>query len=321
MSKVKIGLMLGGGGAKGVYQLGVIKALEEAGLLNHIEVISGTSVGAINALLLMSKKTHEQMLNIWDELDKENVFGTKMNIFKNETRMYSIEPIANKLIEQVNLKEVRNSKYQGYATAVVMYSKTSMVHQMNPFTMEKKVFDLKKEEDPCKAVMAAVSIPVIFGPTEIDGLNYLDAGKIDNYPVDPLIKDGCNLIFAVPLDYKFNPYIYRDKNISIIDFTSNKVFIPNIALTQLELLLFNKKYKEEKYILGYIVGKAMIERLYEEGIIKNTFGFKSFEIKESFNYIKLSKENEHRIKNLRIKTKRELKVVFKNMKKMKKERA
>src|SRR5690606_14965039 len=114
---------------------------------------------------------------------------------------------------------------------------------------------------------------------------------------------------------------YRDKNISIIDFTSNKVFIPNIALTQLELLLFNKKYKEEKYILGYIVGKAMIERLYEEGIIKNTFGFKSFEIKESFNYIKLSKENEHRIKNLRIKTKRELKVVFKNMKKMKKERA
>nr|WIF88899.1 patatin-like phospholipase family protein [Acholeplasma laidlawii] len=55
--KIKVGLMLGGGGAKGTYQLGVIKALEELNLLKHIDAISGVSIGAINTLLLMSKKS------------------------------------------------------------------------------------------------------------------------------------------------------------------------------------------------------------------------------------------------------------------------
>ena len=57
--KPKLGLMLGGGGAKGGYQLGVIKALQEEKLLDNIDCIAGTSIGAINGLLLASLKDAE----------------------------------------------------------------------------------------------------------------------------------------------------------------------------------------------------------------------------------------------------------------------
>src|SRR5690554_7939494 len=105
--KVKVGLMLGGGGAKGSYQLGVIKALEELNLMKHIDAISGVSIGAINALLLMSKKKYSDMVSIWEIMDTDNVFGTKGQSFRKEKRLYNFVPVAEKLIQNVDLKLVR----------------------------------------------------------------------------------------------------------------------------------------------------------------------------------------------------------------------
>lgn len=48
----KLGLVLAGGGGKGAYQIGVWKYLKEIGIDKHISVISGTSVGGLNAALL-----------------------------------------------------------------------------------------------------------------------------------------------------------------------------------------------------------------------------------------------------------------------------
>ncbi|PKN80690.1 MAG: hypothetical protein CVU48_01165 [Candidatus Cloacimonetes bacterium HGW-Cloacimonetes-1] len=48
---MKLGLVLSGGGAKGAYQLGVWKALEENGLAKHVVAVSGSSVGALNAIM------------------------------------------------------------------------------------------------------------------------------------------------------------------------------------------------------------------------------------------------------------------------------
>src|SRR5690554_251236 len=106
--KIKVGLMLGGGGAKGSYQLGVIRALEELNLLKHIDAISGVSIGAINTLLLMSKKKHHEMVDIWKIMDSENVFGTKAQSIFKDKKLYDFSPVAEKLIENVILKDVKN---------------------------------------------------------------------------------------------------------------------------------------------------------------------------------------------------------------------
>ncbi|PKK92721.1 MAG: hypothetical protein CVV61_08295, partial [Tenericutes bacterium HGW-Tenericutes-6] len=52
--KNKVGLALGGGGARGSYQIGILKALEEANILEDIHHISGTSIGSINTLMVMA---------------------------------------------------------------------------------------------------------------------------------------------------------------------------------------------------------------------------------------------------------------------------
>lgn len=49
---LKVGLVLAGGGAKGAYQAGVIRALWDVDLINNIEVVSGVSIGTLNAICL-----------------------------------------------------------------------------------------------------------------------------------------------------------------------------------------------------------------------------------------------------------------------------
>ncbi len=56
---MKLGLVLGGGGGRGAYQIGVWQALEELGIAKHIKVISGTSIGALNAMLFMQGDLEE----------------------------------------------------------------------------------------------------------------------------------------------------------------------------------------------------------------------------------------------------------------------
>lgn len=82
------GLALGGGGAKGSFQVGALKYMSDndQGLLNDIDIISGTSVGAINALgMIDSRNTAalERMARVWLQLEKPIVetiadFGTTM---------------------------------------------------------------------------------------------------------------------------------------------------------------------------------------------------------------------------------------------------
>ena len=62
-----VGLVLSGGGAKGAYEVGVWKALCEVGVADRITVLSGTSVGAINAALLASVRDSDKCAQVWRE--------------------------------------------------------------------------------------------------------------------------------------------------------------------------------------------------------------------------------------------------------------
>ena len=74
-----VGLVLSGGGAKGAYEVGVWKALCEAGVADRITVFSGTSVGAINAALLASVRDPDKCAQIWRE-EVSGVFVPDANL-------------------------------------------------------------------------------------------------------------------------------------------------------------------------------------------------------------------------------------------------
>jgi NTE family protein len=79
MAAEPVGLVLSGGGAKGAYEVGVWKALCEAGVADRITVFSGTSVGAINAALLASVRDPDKCARIWRE-EVSGVFVPDANL-------------------------------------------------------------------------------------------------------------------------------------------------------------------------------------------------------------------------------------------------
>ena len=306
--KIKVGLMLGGGGAKGSYQIGVIKALKEAKLLDFVKVISGTSIGAINTMLLMSKSSLEKMDEIWDIMNNEGIYGDGVQYTTKRHNIISLEPLYELLCQKVRLKKVRKSRYIGYATAAQMLTKQhNMLTQLMPSTMQIQRFKLNTFHEPHRAVLASASIPVLFGITHIDGIPYVDGGVLDLYPMEPLIAEGCNLIWAVAIDSRFDPYLYDNLDINIIDFSSKAAFNKNVLLDLFESTQFNSGIKESKYHLGYLVGKIIIKKMYDEGIIQQNKNRTFLRRKPNFYSLGLSKNEEKEIKEFRTTLEKEIK--------------
>ncbi len=284
----KVGLALGGGGARGSYQIGVLRALEEAGILHHIEHISGTSIGAINTLMVMAKLSYERMIEIWEMIHNSDIYGHKLEKLKfDKVGLFSLKEMYDKLCEQVSLSEIRESKVQGYVTAARI-KKRSMIDQVLLHRMEKEVFHLNDVEDPHKAVLASASIPVLFGSTEIDDQFYVDGGTIDNCPIRPLIEQGCDIIIAVPIDGRFHHKTYQDDDILLINMEARKLF----SITMLDILDFKPEDVKYKSNYGYLMGKSMIDKCKNDQLFDGTSWIKP----EGHNYYILSKDEEQKVK-------------------------
>lgn len=64
-----VGLILSGGGAKGAYEIGVFKALEDLGLADTVTGVAGTSVGALNSILFVNRDI-KKAVQIWGEVEQ-----------------------------------------------------------------------------------------------------------------------------------------------------------------------------------------------------------------------------------------------------------
>lgn len=177
MKKKKIGIALGGGGSRGFAHLGVLKALEEAGI--YPDIISGTSAGAIVGSLLADGKTPDEIMAIMREIQLTDV--AKIGLPKKG--FASLDNLRKKL--KKNLKATKFSELE----------KPLYLGLSNLLSGE---IDYISEGDVTIAVQGSSSIPIIFSPVEINGQVYVDGGLLDNVPVKPLI-DQCDVIIAVDI--------------------------------------------------------------------------------------------------------------------------
>ncbi len=257
----KIGIALGGGGARGSYQIGILKALDEANILKDIHHISGTSIGAINTLMVMAKLSFERMIEIWEMINNSDIYGSGADRFKiDRLGIFSLQDAFNVLTREVSLSEIRNSKIQGYATSAKIH-KDSLIDQVLIHRMEKEVFHLNDFKDPHRAVLASSSIPLLFGSTTIGEDHYVDGGAVDNCPVQPLLDHGCDIIIAVPIDGFFRPKKFQNKNILLINLKTHYLFhtIPY------DVLDFKPDIVTDKVEYGYKIGQLIISKLKDLG--------------------------------------------------------
>lgn len=273
---MKLSLILGGGGAKGSYQVGALKALNEYNLLEDLNIVAGTSIGAFNACLVMEKLSYEEMFNIWKQIDNSIMYNSdtrykedKLGIF-NQTNMYDI------LVAMQNPKKLLKSNINGYVVAAKLED-TSFLSQIKKDKMEETTFHLNKLKDPHKAVLASSSIPIVFGPTLIDDNYYVDGGLLNNLPVNIAIENNSNVIIVINLSPVYDLDKYYNNNIIINLSPSEK-----LSKTFLGSLNFDEQTMNERIEYGYNHTKEIIEKLIkEEVIINNKFNINKIGI---YNY-------------------------------------
>ena len=94
----KLGLVLDGGGGRGAYQLGIWKYIKEIGLDKHIKVISGCSVGSLNACLL-AMDNYDMAYSIWTNEVKDKIICADVDSIKNHILDYTSGNITDTIIK------------------------------------------------------------------------------------------------------------------------------------------------------------------------------------------------------------------------------
>ncbi len=264
---MKIGLMLGGGGAKGSYQLGILKAFEELGLISHINAISGASIGALNSYFYLSSNGIDDVVNAW-------AYGTKNNPFKVEmaSKDKKLSEEAFKIVKDMAEKYTDETIFKASKTdlfvIVTEIEKPNIFKLIRRRTWKEHVIHLNKEENPLDYVISSSTIPVILGFSEMDDKTYIDGGFINNNPVDVLIEQGCELIFVSSLDYFYTIDRIKDYNVTLVDLTSKEAMPSNVVKSMLSIIDFKEEVFKKRMQYGYFVAKKMVKYIMEIGILR-----------------------------------------------------
>ena len=204
----KVGLVLSGGGAKGLAHIGVIKALEENNI--PIDYVTGTSIGAIVGALYACGITPDEMI----EMFKEERFYNYYNGIMPEKHYYFFKKL-DPDISFLSVGVVRRDKSLSFSLPTnliatqpmdfgIMEYFTQYTAAANedfdslfvPFRcVASDVYNNKpvvfKNGDLGQAVRASMTFPFYFKPVEIDGTLYFDGGIYNNFPDDVMLKEFC----------------------------------------------------------------------------------------------------------------------------------
>lgn len=176
----RIGLALGGGAAKGIAHIGVLKALEE----EHIRVhcVSGTSVGALVASYFAFGRPAESILSICSELNLSRLIDFTLE----RGGLFSTDNIREMILRDLGDCRIEDA---GIPLAICA---------TDIETGEQLIF---REGNLADAVCASMAVPGLFVPVEIDGRILVDGGLVENVPISPLRKMGAGIIVAVDLSH------------------------------------------------------------------------------------------------------------------------
>lgn len=251
-SKIKVGLALPGGGARGAYQMGVLSILEKEGLLNNISTIVGTSIGAFS-MVFYQEFGIEKSKEMWCQLDSKVVLTkNKLSDMIAKKAVYSREKTIDFLNDIVEVNQINKSPIEMYIQAMTFPKLGVNQTKINDFDKTQIVEHL----------IATSSLPIVFGFSNIDGKCMSDSGVKDNDGIDFLIKQGCNIIIYISLQKEDKAKHKAKPGISIIDFGSCHYY-PGLVKGLVDFYPNRSKYKIE---YGEQIASLMIKKLKSEGI-------------------------------------------------------
>lgn len=258
------GLALGGGGSRGSYEIGVLKALQELNI--EIGAITGTSIGAINAAAYLMND-FALMEEIWMSLNRDSLIKFESQLVPEVIRQrgFDFEILLSLLHEILDEETIRKHPTD---LGIVTYNLTA-----------RKPVVLFKEEIPqgklIDYVAASANHPS-FQRLLIDGDAYIDGAVFDNIPVRPLYDRGYTEIIAVNL-HTFGdrrnlsgPYhlieIASDNSLGSILFPDPETIRNNMTYGYLDTLRAFKKLYGATYYFERLDDFALLSSLNAEEV-------------------------------------------------------
>ena len=173
--KYAIGLALSGGGVKGLCHAGVLKAMEEEGLKPG--VISGVSAGAVVAALYADGYTPDSILSLFKNVKYSGFFRLEMP----DGGLFTLTGFKEFLDTVLRAKTFEELKIPLRVVATDLDGGKSVVFDKGPLV---------------DALVATCSVPILFSPYNIDGVNYVDGGVLQNLPASA-VRPDCKYLVGV----------------------------------------------------------------------------------------------------------------------------
>jgi NTE family protein len=171
---MKIGLVLSGGGARGICHLGVMKALDEFGV--KIDFLCGTSAGSITGALYSYGYKPDEIAEI---IGATSLTKT-LRIAWKWTGLLSLDGLT-----QLFLKYIPENTFEALKIPLTIAATDIKKGRIEYFSTGELI----------PAILGSCCVPAVFNPVEINGGLYVDGGVLDNLPVKG-IRDKCDFIIG-----------------------------------------------------------------------------------------------------------------------------
>lgn len=271
-------IALEGGGAKGAYQIGVWKALDEAGI--KFNAVSGTSVGALNAAL-MCMGDLERAVKLWSDIrlsdiinvssDEEQGFKRLMNgefdsldihelisqafeIIRN--RGLDVAPLRAWVKENLDAEAIHKSPVELFVTTMSISDRKGLEVRLNGL----------EENEICDMLLASSYHPS-FRLEKLGGKLYADGGFVDSLPIHVLVENGYKDIIGVRLPGMGIEKRFRmpeDVNVTTIHTNSDLGFVLNFDAELSRRNILIGYYDAQRLLYGLAGRDYYIERSLDE---------------------------------------------------------
>lgn len=184
-----VAFVLGGGGVRGAVQVGMLRALLEAGVVPDLVV--GTSIGAINGAVVAADPVPEaadRLLELWTSPAAADVYGQGLSsqvrrLARIRTHLISPDPL-RRMLEQT-------------LGADTTFEDLAVPLRVVAASIERAAEHWFDHGQLVPAIMASASVPGLFPPTKIGGEHFVDGGMVNSIPIEAARDAGARTIYVL----------------------------------------------------------------------------------------------------------------------------
>ena len=183
-----VAFVLGGGGLLGAHEVGMLRALLEAGIVPDLVV--GTSVGAVNGVVTAASPSNEaveRLAELWRDLDSSGLFagsvlGRLRTLARTRTSLHTDEPLRELLDRHLPVRT---------------FDELAVPFQCVAASVERAAEHWFTSGPLIDAVLASCAVPGLLPPVQIGNETYLDGGLVHSIPVGRAVALGARTLYVL----------------------------------------------------------------------------------------------------------------------------